>query len=54
MEGEREGGSTVLRNRLGNSMCFHLGKKSWEFVRENNLNKYLKPFKISKLDTSKL
>lgn len=33
---------------------FHLGKKSWEFLGENNLNKYSKPFKKRKLDTSKL
>lgn len=27
MEGERRRGSTVLRNALGNSTCFHLGKR---------------------------
>lgn len=54
MEGRRQRGFTVLRNRLGNTMCFHLGKKSWEIVGENNLNKYLKLFKKRKLDTSKL
>lgn len=51
MEGERQRGSTILRNRLGNNMCFHLGKK---FVGKNNLKEYSKPFKKRELDTSKL